>query len=99
MSAIGDFYTWRLASRIYGEDTTGAWTTVRVKCFRMSRWGCAGYSSYSSPTNELTAICHHSKSLAMVLLDENFVELLGNNTHHCRVRALAMAVVSGPCSR
>ncbi|KAJ5090857.1 GPI mannosyltransferase [Penicillium argentinense] len=29
VSAIGDFYTWKLATRIYGKDSRGAWTTRR----------------------------------------------------------------------
>jgi phosphatidylinositol glycan class B len=28
IAAIGDFYTWKLATRIYGKDSRGAWTTV-----------------------------------------------------------------------
>ena len=28
IAAIGDFYTWKLATRVYGKDSRGAWTTV-----------------------------------------------------------------------
>ena len=28
IAALGDFYTWKLATRIYGNDSRGAWTTV-----------------------------------------------------------------------
>ena len=31
LSATGDYYTWRLASRVYGEDSRGALATVGVK--------------------------------------------------------------------
>ncbi|KAJ5953682.1 hypothetical protein N7454_000578 [Penicillium verhagenii] len=30
LSAVGGFYTWKLASRIYGEDSRGAWATQLV---------------------------------------------------------------------
>ena len=29
LSTIGDFYTWKLARRVYGVDSREAWTTVR----------------------------------------------------------------------
>lgn len=28
VAAIGDFYTWKLAGRVYGEATREAWTVV-----------------------------------------------------------------------
>lgn len=28
IAAIGDFYTWKLATRVYGKNSRGAWTTV-----------------------------------------------------------------------
>ena len=28
IAAIGDFYTWKLATRVYGKDSRAAWTTV-----------------------------------------------------------------------
>lgn len=28
VSAVGELYTWKLATRIYGGDSRGAWTTV-----------------------------------------------------------------------
>ncbi|KAJ6136541.1 hypothetical protein N7512_001701 [Penicillium capsulatum] len=41
VSAIGDFYTWKLASRIYGEDTTGAWTTLLATVLNPWQWFCS----------------------------------------------------------
>jgi hypothetical protein len=37
VAAIGDFYTWKLATRIYGRDSRGSWTTVRRSC-AMASW-------------------------------------------------------------
>jgi hypothetical protein len=31
VAAIGDFYTWKLAVRVYGNESRGAWTTVRFR--------------------------------------------------------------------
>jgi phosphatidylinositol glycan class B len=31
IAAIGDYYTWKLAGRVYGSDSYGAWATVRSK--------------------------------------------------------------------
>ena len=97
VSAIGDFYTWRLATRIYGEDTTGAWTTVRDMVPCRTWWRLRRVKNTS--IDSLTAHRHRPESLAMVLLDKNLVKLLGNNGHNRRVGPLAMAVVSGCYSR
>lgn len=42
VAAIGDLYTWKLATRIYGADSRGAWTTVCVGVQRGNIWLCAG---------------------------------------------------------
>lgn len=41
----------------------------------------------------VAVIRHGPKPLAVVLLDEDTVKLLGNNSHDCRVGPLALAVV------
>ncbi|KAJ5914746.1 hypothetical protein N7504_003629 [Penicillium tannophilum] len=41
LSAIGDFYTWRLASRIYGEDSRGAWATLIATIINPWQWFCS----------------------------------------------------------
>jgi phosphatidylinositol glycan class B len=29
IAATGDYYTWKLAANVYGEESYGAWATVR----------------------------------------------------------------------
>ncbi|KAF3386869.1 GPI mannosyltransferase 3 [Penicillium rolfsii] len=41
IAAIGDFYTWKLATRIYGEDSRGAWTTLIVTVLNPWQWFCS----------------------------------------------------------
>ncbi|KAJ5772690.1 hypothetical protein N7520_003219 [Penicillium odoratum] len=41
LSAIGDFYTWRLASRIYGEGSHSAWATLITTIISPWQWFCS----------------------------------------------------------
>ncbi|KAJ5759090.1 GPI mannosyltransferase [Penicillium odoratum] len=41
LSALGDFYTWRLASRIYGEDSRGAWAALIATILNPWQWFCS----------------------------------------------------------
>ncbi|KAJ5671587.1 GPI mannosyltransferase [Penicillium longicatenatum] len=41
LSALGDFYTWRLASRIYGEDSRGAWAALIATIINPWQWFCS----------------------------------------------------------
>lgn len=86
VAAIGDFYTWKLAVRVYGEDSRGAWTTVCYDAFYLNE-------GEKVHVNCSTAGCHSLKSLAMVLFDQDPVELPRNDNHDCCVRTLAMAMV------
>lgn len=45
MAAIGDFYTWKLAVRVYGNDSPGSWTTVCDYGSRSSEFLYAGKSA------------------------------------------------------
>ncbi|KAJ5095934.1 hypothetical protein NUU61_005290 [Penicillium alfredii] len=41
ISAIGDFYTWKLALRIYGKDSRGAWATLAATVLNPWQWFCS----------------------------------------------------------
>ncbi|KAJ5923460.1 GPI mannosyltransferase [Penicillium verhagenii] len=41
LSALGDYYTWRLASRIYGEDSRGAWAALIATAVNPWQWFCS----------------------------------------------------------
>ncbi|KAJ5579759.1 uncharacterized protein N7459_005744 [Penicillium hispanicum] len=41
VSAIGDFYTWKLATGIYGEDSRGAWATLLATILNPWQWFCS----------------------------------------------------------
>ncbi|KAJ6003477.1 hypothetical protein N7451_006024 [Penicillium sp. IBT 35674x] len=41
LSAVSDFYTWKVASRIYGEDSCGAWATLIVTIISPWQWFCS----------------------------------------------------------
>ncbi|KAJ5980296.1 GPI mannosyltransferase [Penicillium waksmanii] len=41
VAAIGDFYTWKLATRIYGRDSRGSWTTLLVTLLSPWQWFCS----------------------------------------------------------
>ncbi|KAJ5657158.1 uncharacterized protein N7484_000807 [Penicillium longicatenatum] len=41
LSATSDFYTWKLARRIYGEDSHGAWATLIATIISPWQWFCS----------------------------------------------------------
>ncbi|KAJ5480696.1 GPI mannosyltransferase 3 [Penicillium diatomitis] len=41
IAAIGDFYTWKLATRVYGPDSRGAWTTLFATILNPWQWFCS----------------------------------------------------------
>ncbi|KAJ5889126.1 hypothetical protein N7504_009936 [Penicillium tannophilum] len=41
LSAVSDFYTWKLASRIYGEDSRDAWATLIITMISPWQWFCS----------------------------------------------------------
>ncbi|OOQ89134.1 GPI mannosyltransferase 3 [Penicillium brasilianum] len=41
IAAVGDFYTWKLATRVYGTDSRGAWTTLIVTILNPWQWFCS----------------------------------------------------------
>lgn len=65
VAAIGDFYTWKLAVRVYGKDSRGSWTTVRDHVSRVQNFS----GQKRAHVNYSTADRNGPKSLAMVLLD------------------------------
>lgn len=85
IAAIGDYYTWKLAGRVYGSDSHGAWATVRGK----------GESAHdTSGSNKALARVDRPEPLAMVLFHKNPVQLLGNYADRGCPISLALGVVS-----
>jgi phosphatidylinositol glycan class B len=41
VSAVGDFYTWKLANRVYGDDSRGAWTALFVTVLSPWQFFCS----------------------------------------------------------
>ncbi|CAG8122651.1 unnamed protein product [Penicillium salamii] len=41
IAAIGDFYTWKLAVRVYGNDSRGAWATLAATVLNPWQWFCS----------------------------------------------------------
>ncbi|KAI2792409.1 GPI mannosyltransferase 3 [Penicillium oxalicum] len=41
IAAIGDFYTWKMATRVYGCDSRGAWTTLFATVLNPWQWFCS----------------------------------------------------------
>ncbi|CAI7581162.1 unnamed protein product [Penicillium glandicola] len=41
VAAIGDFYTWKLAVRVYGNDSRGSWTTLIATVLNPWQWFCS----------------------------------------------------------
>ncbi|OQE46796.1 hypothetical protein PENCOP_c001G01755 [Penicillium coprophilum] len=41
VAAIGDFYTWKLALRVYGNDSRGSWTTLVATVLNPWQWFCS----------------------------------------------------------
>ncbi|KAJ5774134.1 GPI mannosyltransferase [Penicillium paradoxum] len=41
IAAIGDFYTWKLAVRVYGDDSRGSWATLAATVLNPWQWFCS----------------------------------------------------------
>ncbi|KKA25114.1 hypothetical protein T310_0819 [Rasamsonia emersonii CBS 393.64] len=41
IAAIGDYYTWKLAGRVYGPDSHGAWATLALTVLSPWQWFCS----------------------------------------------------------
>ncbi|KAL1964626.1 hypothetical protein VTN77DRAFT_6800 [Rasamsonia byssochlamydoides] len=41
IAAIGDYYTWKLAGRVYGSDSHGAWATLALTVLSPWQWFCS----------------------------------------------------------
>ena len=94
IAAVGDYYTWKLGRKIYGDRSNEAWATVRrvyssimktllvLSAPRLMLCACA-----------FVACINHLQSMAVVLLHSYFVQLLRDNPDsHCAF-AVAMALV------
>ncbi|KAJ5550397.1 GPI mannosyltransferase [Penicillium sp. DV-2018c] len=41
VAALGDFYTWKLAIRVYGNDSRGSWATLAATVLNPWQWFCS----------------------------------------------------------
>ncbi|KAJ5712303.1 hypothetical protein N7493_008771 [Penicillium malachiteum] len=56
VAATGDFYTWKLASRIYGADSRGAWATLIATVLNPWQWFCSTRTFSNSLETSLTVV-------------------------------------------
>ncbi|KAJ5681958.1 uncharacterized protein N7477_001898 [Penicillium maclennaniae] len=59
VSAIGDFYTWKLASRVYGTDSRGAWTALIVTVLSPWQFFCSTRTLSNCLETTLTIVALH----------------------------------------
>lgn len=82
-AAFGDFYTWRLAERIYGRGSNTAWAAVRSVALLQE-------STYK--TDGPLVVCNDLESLAVVLFNKNLVELRRDYIDNSRSELLAVGL-------
>lgn len=54
VAALGDFYTWKLADKIYGRGSNFAWTALTVSIFSPWQWFCSTRTLSNSLETVLT---------------------------------------------
>lgn len=84
-AAIGDYYTWKLAGRVYGLWSNEAWVAV---CKATMRGGRS-----SDRANGYAACPDRSQPMAVVLLHSDSLKLLGNHFDHYCIISVALAMV------
>lgn len=88
-AAVGDFYTWKLAGKVYGNYSYEAWGAVSDTAART-------YICQISDTDySLVARIDCPKSLAVVLLDANIIKLPRDKPHNRRIVFVAMGMAIG----
>lgn len=84
-AALSDFYTWRLATGIFGRASNVPWAAV--SCYVV-------LSSFGKLTGSNTALDDGPQPLAMVLLHQDLLQLARDHLDHCCALLLA---VGAPC--
>lgn len=54
IAALGDFYTWKLADKVYGRGSNFSWTSLTVSIFSPWQWFCATRTLSNSLETVLT---------------------------------------------
>jgi hypothetical protein len=86
-AALGDWFTWKLAAKIYGADSTATLATVSSPS-KMGVWHMDRLAF--TRTDNWIAMDDDSESLAMVLFSPNILQLARDDTYSCRPLLLAM---------
>lgn len=84
LSALSDFYTWKLGEKIYGQDSNVAWSVV---CVSLS---LSHIVLLSDVDRTYVVLGNDFQPLALVLFDEDIFQLPGNNLDHRSSLLLAM---------
>ncbi|CDM33658.1 CAZyme family GT22 [Penicillium roqueforti] len=56
VAAIGDFYTWKLAVRVYGDDSLESWTTLVATVVNPWQWFCSTRTLSNSFETTITIV-------------------------------------------
>lgn len=83
IAATGDYYTWKLAGKVYGFDSYGAWATV---CF-------CGWDICICADGLRLASLDYTESVAMVLFNTNLFQLRRDYPDSSRTILVAMGLV------
>lgn len=92
-AALGDYYTWKLGERVYGQGTNEAWATVRLFLPQHAFCWVIHSGRLVASADYLPARSHCMQSLAVVLFDPHFLKLPRNDPDNRRSQFLAMAMV------
>ena len=91
-AALGDYYTWKLGGRVYGNGSNEAWIAVcrahSVQCNILSH-----FALLISLFPALVVVLNRLQSMAMVRLHPHIIKLPGNDFNHHRAPPMAMALV------
>lgn len=84
-AALGDFYTWRLATEIYGMESNVPWAAVSLSA-----------TPYLNPNLTMsTALDDSLEPLAVVLLHQDIFQLARDDAHHSCALLLAVGTAQG----
>ena len=99
-AALGDFYTWKLAERIYGRDSNEAWAAVCSFVCRKPNTdpssvisGCKSSADDSGHGAYVLACGDCLQPLAVVLFDTDAVQLPRDHLDDCCTIPMAMGMV------
>ena len=99
VAALGDYYTWKLGQKVYGNGSREAWAAV-CSVHSNQLENCLKSIAHVWLMSDLfllrSACLDRLQPLAMVLFDTYIVELPGDDAHSHRSRLVAMALVHPP---